>query len=134
MSVLQVLAPDGNYYTSIAWSTTTTRRFFAGTVPTTAADLEVSIRGAPFSSDPSLISFTASGWVVPNPASYPDGLDLFSGANVVQVRSIPLVGSPSAPVTATVYLLSDTATVGVAPPTNSTSNASTTPSTSRPRD
>lgn len=120
MSVLQVLAPDGSYYTTIAWSTTSPRRFFTGTVPTTAADLEVSVRGAPFSSDPSLISFTASGWIVPNPASYPDGLDLFSGTNVVQVRSIPLIGTPSSPVTATVYLLSDTATSGVAPPTNIT--------------
>lgn len=119
MTDLQVLAPDGNYYTSIAWSTTTTRRFFTGTVPTDASDLEVSIRGGAFSSDPSLISFTASGWIVPNPASYPDGLDLFSGENVVQVRSIPLLGTPSAPATATVYLLA-ASSLSVDPPSNIT--------------
>ena len=120
MTTLKVIGPDGSLSDSVAWSTTAPRRFFTGTVPTTAADLEVSIRGAAFSSDPSLISFTASGWVVPNPAAYPDGLDLYSGVNVVQVRSIPLVGSPSAPVTAVVTLLATATGVEASPPTNIT--------------
>jgi hypothetical protein len=120
MTDLKVLGPDGVLRDSAAWSTTTPKRFFTGTVPTTAADLEVSVRGAAFSTDPSLITFTASGWVVPNPAAYPDGLDLTSGTNVIQVRVVPLVGPPSAPVTATVTLLASGTGIPLAPPTGIT--------------
>jgi hypothetical protein len=120
MTDLKVLGPDGVLRDSAAWSTTSPKRFFTGTVPETAADLEVSIRGAAFSTDPSLIMFTASGWMVPNPAAYPDGLDLTSGANVIRVRSVPLVGTPSAPVTATVNLLSSPTVLPVEPPSGIT--------------
>lgn len=112
---LKALAPDGTYSNEVIFSTTSTTRFFTGTINTDTADLEVSIRGGSFTSDPSLVSFSASGWIVPNPTAFPNGLELFSGENAIQVRSIPLSGAPSAPVGVTVYLLAATAQVVTAP-------------------
>jgi len=112
---LKVLGPDSVYADAIVFSTTSTTRFFAGTINTDTADLEVSVRGGAFSSDPSLVSFSASGWIVPNPTSYPNGLELFAGENTIEVRSVPLVGPPSAPVSATVILLAEAVTTVEAP-------------------
>jgi predicted secreted protein len=114
---LKVLAPDGTYGTAVAFSTTTTSRFFTGTINSDTADLEVSIRGGGFTSDPAMVSFSAAGWIVPNPTSYPNGLDLFSGENLVEVRSVPLSGVPSAPVTASVYLLASSVVQSIETPT-----------------
>lgn len=116
---LQIQAPDGTLAEEVVFTTTSTNRFFTGTINTDTADLEVSIRGAAFSSDPSLVSFSASGWIVPNPTSYPQGLELFAGENTIEVRSVPLVGPPSAPVKATVQLLS-AAVSDANPPTSIT--------------
>jgi len=102
---LKVLGPDGTYCDEVVFSTTSTSRFFSGTINNDTADLEVSIRGAAFTSDPSLVSFSSEGWIVPNPTAYPNGLELFAGENVIEVRSIPLSGAPSAPISATVILL-----------------------------
>jgi len=114
---LKVLGPDGTYGTAVAFSTTTTSRFFTGTINTDTADLEVSIRGGGFTTDPSMVSFSAAGWIVPNPTSYPNGLDLFSGVNTIEVRSVPLSGPPSAPVIATVYLLASSVVQSIETPT-----------------
>lgn len=117
---LKILGPDGNYSNEVVFSTTSTARFFTGTINTDTADLEVSIRGGGFTSDPSLVSFSASGWIVPNPTSYPNGLELFSGENTVEVRSIPLSGTPSAPVKATIFLLASSTVQTVDAPTSVT--------------
>lgn len=114
---LKALAPDGSYRNEVVFSTTSTTRFFTGTINTDTADLEVSIRGGTFTSDPALVSFSASGWIVPNPTAFPNGLELFSGENTVQVRSIPLSGSPSAPVGVTVFLLASVTVQAVDSPT-----------------
>jgi hypothetical protein len=114
---LKVLGPDSVYADEVAFSTTSTTRFFTGTINTDTADLEVSIRGGGFSTDPSLISFSASGWIVPNPTAYPNGLELFSGENTIEVRSIPLSGTPSAPVLATAFLLASSTVSSIESPT-----------------
>jgi hypothetical protein len=117
---LKIQSPDGTLQNAVSFSTTSTTRFFTGTINPDTADLEVSIRGADFSTDPSLISFSASGWIVPNPTSYPNGLDLFSGENLIEVRSIPLTGPPSAPVRAIVNLLASSVVVSLTSPTSIT--------------
>lgn len=114
---LKVLGPDGVLADAVVFSTTAPNRFFTGTINIDTADLEVSIRGGAFSTDPSLISFSASGWIVPNPTSYPDGLQLFAGENEIAVRSIPLSGPPTSPVTATVLLLDASTAESTLPPT-----------------
>jgi len=113
--MLKVQGPDGTYANEVVFSTTSTTRFFSGTINVDTADLEVSIRGGAFSTDPSLVSFSSGGWIVPNPTSYPNGLELFAGENTIEVRSVPLSGPSSAPVKATVLLLSGTQVV--LPPT-----------------
>lgn len=113
---LKVLSPDGALRDVVVFSTTVTARFFTGTINPNTADLEVSVRGAAFSSDPSLVSFSAEGWIVPNPTAFPNGLELLSGENTIEVRSIPLSGPASAPVRATVYLLDSASVQAVEPP------------------
>ncbi len=102
---VQILGPDNVLRNELVFSTTATTRFFTGTLPDDTVDVEVSLFGQPFTTDPTLVSFAGTGFVVPNPASYPGGLDLFSGDNVIQVRAVFLSGSRSPAATATVRLL-----------------------------
>ena len=102
---VQILGPDNVLRNELVFSTTATTRFFTGTLPDDTVDVEVSLFGQPFTTDPTLVSFAGTGFVVPNPASYPNGLDLFSGDNVIQVRAVFLSGSRSPAATATVRLL-----------------------------
>lgn len=114
-------APNGTFSQHVVFSTTVTARFFTGTLPEGTADVQVSIRGSAYTSDPSLVRFSGNQFVVPNPASYPNGLDLFSGENVIGVKSLPLVGTPFPGATATVFLLAqDDFGVTFPPPTGVT--------------
>lgn len=115
----QVLGPDGVLRESVVFSTSLQNRFLTGTLPEDAFDAQVSIDGSTFSSDPSLIEWGDGSWVVPNPASSPDGLDLLPGANRVRVRAILPTGSATPSAEATIQLVSS-ADVGVvaAVPTN----------------
>jgi hypothetical protein len=79
-------------------------------------DMEVSIRGSAFSNDPDLLLFEETGWRLPNPSAYPDGLDLLPGENVILVRSVAANGSVSTPAALTVILLRDSDLGVVAPP------------------
>jgi hypothetical protein len=102
---VQILGPDGVLRTSLVFSTTQTTRFFTGTLPDDTVDVEVSLFGQPFTTDPTLVAFQGTGFVIPNPASYPNGLDLFSGDNAIQVRAVFLSGTRSPAATALVHLL-----------------------------
>lgn len=114
---VQILGPDNVLRNTLVFSTTQTTRFFTGVLPDDTVDVEVSLFGQPFTTDPTLVAFQGTGFVVPNPASYPGGLDLFSGDNVIQVRAVFLSGSRSPAATATVRLLPANQTDVFAPPT-----------------
>lgn len=114
---VQILGPDGVLRGTGAFSTTQTTRFFTGVLPDDAVDVEVSLFGQPFTSDPTLVAFANTGFIIPNPVSYPSGLDLFSGDNVIQVRSVGLSGNRSIPATVTVRLLPAEQVDVYAPPT-----------------
>lgn len=114
---VQILGPDNVLRDTLVFSTTQTTRFFTGVLPDDTADVEVSLFGQPFTTDPTLVAFQGTGFVVPNPASYPNGLDLFSGDNVIQVRAVFLSGSRSPAATATVRLLPANQSDLFAPPT-----------------
>jgi len=75
-------------------------------------DMEVSVRGGAFVSDPDLVYFTGTAWTLPNPAAYPDGLPLIAGVNNLQVRSIASTGQVSEPVVIEATLVQE-ADVGV---------------------
>jgi uncharacterized phage protein gp47/JayE len=51
-------------------------------------DMQVSIRGGGFSSDPDYITFEGTRFIIPNPSAFPDGLLLLSGDNTIEVKGI----------------------------------------------
>lgn len=104
-TLVQFLGPDGVLRVNSAFSTTSTSRFFTGELPDDTVDVEVSIYGQPFTSDPTLVTFAGTGFTVPNPTSYPSGLDLFSGDNTIMVRAVGLTGARSAAATVVARLL-----------------------------
>jgi hypothetical protein len=79
--------------------------FIEGLADTSAVDIQVSINGAPFVSDPTLVKFELPAFTVPNPDSYPDGLVLEPGANSVLIRTIDIVGGVSSTSTVTISKL-----------------------------
>jgi hypothetical protein len=84
---------------------------------TDTVDMQISIRGGAFTSDPDLIVFEGDTFSFPNPASFPDGLEFVAGLNVVEVRSISFSGavSTSARVQVTLVQESDIGLIGTTP-------------------
>lgn len=100
------------------FSTPIPTRFFAGTMDVNTVDMQVSIRGAAFASNPDLIAFEGSTFVVPNPSAFPDGLRLLPGDNAVQVKSILTNGQVTAPGILTARLVQEADVGGeLQPPT-----------------
>lgn len=99
--------------------TTNLRGFqFSGTVDENTIDVQININGTGFVSDPSLVGLTPPNFRVPNPASFPDGIPIETGQNVIQVRSVDLSGSVSLPSTVTINAVPSTdGQVSFAPPT-----------------
>lgn len=115
----KITGPDGVSRETLVFSTTLPSRFFRGVIDPSTVDMQISIRGAAFTSDPDLIVFEGSSFYFPNPSAYPEGLELAQGENVVLVRSIGFDGNPSpnAEVRITLVQESDIGLIG-APPTN----------------
>lgn len=113
----KILGPDGVLREDLSFSTTLVSRFFTGTVDASTVEVEVSIRGEAYTSDPDLVLFDGTDWMVPNPAAYPDGLDLVSGVNEIQIRAVTGSGSRSSPASLSVRLVrqGDLGVVGTIP-------------------
>jgi uncharacterized phage protein gp47/JayE len=115
----QVYGPDGVLRQEVVFSTTLDYRFTTGTVPTDAVDVQVSINGSGWSSDPSLVDWGDGAWTVPNSSSEPDGLLLLPGDNQILVRAILPSGATTPSASATIKRVSDSDLGVVAsPPTN----------------
>jgi hypothetical protein len=78
-----------------------------GVVDQTAIDIQVSVNGAPFVSDPTMVKLDLLSFVIPNPDAQPDGLPLEPGENVIAVRVVDIIGGVSAPAVATITRVSD---------------------------
>jgi uncharacterized phage protein gp47/JayE len=115
----KIYGPDGVLRETLAFSTTMEQRFFNGTISADTVDMEVSINGSGYASDPDLIVFEGTSWTMPNPEVYPEGLSFQAGVNEILVRAISFSGSTSAPASATVTLVQDS-DIGIVaePPTN----------------
>lgn len=87
-SAPQFAGPDGVLRQTYIFTTSVSSRFFNGTMDADTVDMQVSIRGAAFSSDPDLITFEGDTFMVPNPSAFPDGLQLLAGSNEVRVKAI----------------------------------------------
>lgn len=84
----QFLGPDGAYRDRYIFTTDRTFRFFTGSMDADTVDMRVAIRGASATSNPDLILFEGTTFTIPNPASYPEGLQLFPGDNHIEVISV----------------------------------------------
>jgi len=92
----QFEGPDGVFREDFIFSTDISTRFFTGIMSTDTVDMQVSVRGAAFSSDPDLINFEGETFIIPNPSAFPDGLQLFPGENLIQVKSVLSNGEETA--------------------------------------
>ena len=93
----QIKLRDGSGYTqNLVFSTNRETIFIEGIVDASAVDIQVSINGATFVSDPTLVKFTLPEFTIPNPDSYTEGLVLEPGLNTILVRTIDIVGGVSA--------------------------------------
>lgn len=95
-SAPQIEALDGSFTQNLVLTTNQRALFVSGTVAASTIDLQVSINGGPFVSDPTLVRLDGTLFEVPNPAAFPEGLDLLLGVNTLLLRAIDLVGSVSA--------------------------------------
>lgn len=107
-TVPQLNYPDGNGTTSnLTITTNLTGLTFTGSVDSNTVDVQINVNGAGFVSDPSLVDLSVPNFTIPNQSSFPDGLELDSGGNVIQVRAVDLAGGVSPPATINVTVGSD---------------------------
>ena len=114
-----VYKPDGTLTDNFVFRTTIAEKFFSGVLPENTIDVQVSIRGGAFVSNPDLIVFEDRGWSMPNPEVYPNGLELVAGENTIQVRCISTRGNTSDVLNIRAHLIQDNAILALSkPPTN----------------
>ena len=115
----QFLGSDGTLRQQYVLTTTTLNRILTGTIPADTVDVQVSVRGSAFTSDPDYITFEGTGFTFPNPSAFPEGLELLPGRNEVRLRAVLTNGSVTQEAVAQLYLSLE-ADLGVeaTPPTN----------------
>jgi len=92
----QIKLRDGSGYTkNLEFSTNQETVVIEGLVDSSTADIQVSINGGAFVSDPTLVKFDLPSFVIPNQSSYPDGIPLEAGLNTILIRTIDTVGGVS---------------------------------------
>jgi hypothetical protein len=106
----KVLGPDDVARELTIFSTTMPSRPFQGTMAPDTVDMQISIRGGAFTSDPDLIVFEGTTFSFPNPTTFPEGLELAAGLNVIEIRSISFSGAVSASARVEVTLVQESAT------------------------
>lgn len=115
----KVYGPDGVLREVTVYSTTIPNQFYRGVISDDTVDMEISIRGGAFTSDPDFIQFEGTEFQVPNAAAFSDGLELVAGENIIKIRSISFSGAVSASAEIKVRLIQES-DVGLIPqvPTN----------------
>lgn len=92
--------------------------YLTGTLDANTVDVQISINGSPFTSDPTLVGLNLPYFTVPNLNSLPGGLSLENGSNTILLRAIDISGSVSPTCTASIEVKSDIEIGAVyAPPT-----------------
>ena len=113
----EFLGSDGILRQQYVLTTTILNRIFTGTIPVETVDVQVSVQGASFTSDPDYVTFEGSEFTFPNPSAFPEGLQLRPGQNEFRLRAVLSNGSVTQEAVAEVYLSleSDLGDVAVAP-------------------
>src|SRR5580692_243380 len=109
------LRDNSGFTTNLVFTTNEEAITITGTVDTNTVVIQVSINGAPFVSDPTLVSFVLQTFTVPNLASFPSGLLLNLGVNTIQLRAVDTVGGVSPTSTVTVTRVAALATTAEIP-------------------
>lgn len=111
------LGSDGTLRQQYVLTTATSYQFFTGTIPADTVDVQVSIRGSTFTSDPDYVTFEGTSFTFPNPSAFPEGVQLLAGANEFRIRAVLTNGSVTQDAVAEVYLSleSDLGDVAVPP-------------------
>jgi len=118
VSIPKFEGPDLKLREEYIFSTTSPFRFFVGEMDPATVDMQVSIRGAAFASNPDLIAFEGTTFVVPNPSAFPNGLKLLAGDNAVEVKSVLTNGAVTPAGKLTARLVQDRDVQGaLTPPT-----------------
>ncbi len=92
----QIALRDGSGYAQeVVFTTNQDAIFIDGLVDANTADIQVSINGAPFVSDTSLVRFDLPKFTVPNSDNFPSGLLLDTGENTILIRTIDITGGVS---------------------------------------
>lgn len=117
-------APQINYFdgsgttTELTITTNLSGLVFTGTVDLNTIDVQININGAGFISDPSLVLLSPPNFTIPNPASYPNGLELEKGQNIILLRAVDISGSYSSISSISVNVISSVdVQVSISPPT-----------------
>lgn len=114
----QIALRDGSGYTqNLVLSTNLDHISLTGTVDPSTVDIQVSMNGGGFVSDPTLVLLNGAQFTVPNPNSYPDGFPLELGLNEIRLRSIDILGSVSSPSLASITKVSGAESLDVLIPT-----------------
>ena len=95
-STPQVYGPDGVLRVTTVYSTTIPNQFYRGVVDSDTVDMEISIRGGGFVSDPDFLIFEGTEFQIPNPSAFSDGLELAAGQNIILIRAVSFSGAVSA--------------------------------------
>lgn len=88
--------PDNSGTTTDLNLTTNSSDFiFSGSVDANTIDIQIDVNESGFVSDPSLVNLTVPSYTVPNLNSFPNGIALEKGVNVIRLRAVDLSGSVS---------------------------------------
>jgi len=92
----QIALRDGSGFTqTLTFTTNQEAIFIEGLVDVSTADIQISVNGGAFVSDPTLVKFDLPAFTIPNPDSYPTGLILEPGVNTILIRTIDIIGGVS---------------------------------------
>ena len=107
------IAPRFNYFdntgttVNLVVSTNTPAIYLTGVLDSNTVDVQISVNGTGFVSDPTLVGINLPTFTVPNLNSYPAGLMLDNGLNTIEIRAIDISGSVSPTTTAAITVTTD---------------------------
>ena len=100
----EFLGSDGTLRQQYVLTTTILNRIFTGEMSADTVDMQVSVQGGAYTSDPDFITFEGTSFTVPNPSAYPNGIELLPGRNIFRVRAVLSTGAVTQEAVAEVYL------------------------------
>jgi uncharacterized phage protein gp47/JayE len=109
----QIALRDGSgFTTNLVFTTNRESITITGTISPDTAAMQIAVNGGAWVTDPTLIKLDLNTFTVPNPDNFPTGLLLDIGINVIQLRTIDIVGGVSATSTVAITRVSAIEVIG----------------------